>query len=101
LTFELRPTSCAKPGHHRKAGFVNSDPTVVIGHFPWYEMVWRSLRGDFKPRAAPKNGYATFAKEWSVPVDHARIGQRQHAPVVTWLGHVSVLLQVGGLMTLR
>ena len=89
-----------KPGHHRKAGFANSDPAVVIGHFPWYEMVWRNLRGDFKPRSAPQKGYATFAKEWSTPVDHARIGQRQHAPVVTWLGHVSVLLQVGGLNVL-
>ena len=85
------------PSHHRAAGFANNDPSVVIGHFPWYEMVWRSLRGDFKPRFAPQKGYATFAKEWSIPVDHVRLAQRQNAPAVTWLGHVSVLLQVGGL----
>ena len=87
----------APPPHHRATGFANNDPSVLIGDFPWYEMVWRNLRGDFKPRFAPQKGYATFAKEWSVPVDHVRIAQRQHAPVVTWLGHVSVLLQVGGL----
>lgn len=31
--------------------FANTHPDVVIGNFPWYEMVWRSLRGDFKPRS--------------------------------------------------
>ena len=89
-----------KPAHHRVAGFSNRDASVLIGNFPWYEMVWRSLRGDFKPLAAPKNGYTDFAREWSVAVDHARLAQRQQAPVVTWLGHVSVLLQVGGLNVL-
>jgi L-ascorbate metabolism protein UlaG (beta-lactamase superfamily) len=88
------------PAHHRPGGFANSDPSVVIGNFPWYEMVWRSVRGDFKPLAPPQNGYAAFAKAWSQPVDHARIAQRQQAPVVTWLGHVSMLLQVGGLNVL-
>lgn len=63
-------------------------------------MLWRSLRGDFKPLADPQGGYAAFAKAWSVPVDHAALAQRQQAPVVTWLGHVSVLLQVGGLNVL-
>ena len=77
--------------------FRNSDPAVIIGNFPWTEMVWRSLRGDFKPLAEPAGGYDAFAREWSVPVDHARIAQRQQAPTVTWLGHVTVLLQVAGL----
>jgi N-acyl-phosphatidylethanolamine-hydrolysing phospholipase D len=86
-----------KPAHHRQGGFGNSDARVVIGDFPWSEMVWRSLRGDFRPLAEPAGGYAAFAREWVLPVDHARIAQRQHAPVMTWLGHVSMLLQVGGL----
>ena len=86
-----------KPAHHRKGGFGNSDARVVIGDFPWYEMVWRSLRGDFKPLAEPAGGYAAFAREWVTPVDHARLAPRQTAPVMTWLGHVSMLLQVGGL----
>lgn len=88
------------PPHHRKGGFANSDASVVIGDFPWYEMVWRGARGDFKPRKAPDAGYAAFAQEWSMPVDHARLAQRQQSPVVTWLGHVSVLLQMGGLNVL-
>ena len=91
------PTLPARPSHHRDSGFSNSDPAIVIGDFPWYEMVWRSARGDFKPLSAPSGGYAAFAQAWSVPVDHALLAQRQQAPRVTWLGHVSVLLQVAGL----
>ncbi len=83
--------------NHRANRFGNSDRSVVIGNFPWYEMVWRSLRGDFKPLKPPQGGYEAFARAWSVPVDHARLAVRQQAPVVTWLGHVTVLLQVGGL----
>ena len=90
MSSELRPA-------HR---YANSDPGVLIGDFPWYEMVWRSLRGDFKPKAEPADGYAGFEKAWSVPVDHARLLQRQDAPRVTWLGHVTVLLQVAGLNVL-
>ena len=75
----------------------NSDPGVVIGNFPWYEMVWRSLRGDFKPKREPEGGYAAFAGQWSTPVDHTLLAQRHQHPVVTWLGHVSTLLQVAGL----
>ena len=74
--------------------FANTHPDVVIGNFPWYEMVWRSLRGDFKPRSEPAGGYAAFARQWTQPVDPARLAQRQQAPVITWLGHVSMLLQV-------
>ena len=86
-----------KRAQQADALFENSDPAVVIGKFPWYEMVWRSMRGDFRPLAEPAGGYAAFARAWSVPVDHARIALRQHEPVVTWLGHVTILLQVGGL----
>lgn len=86
-----------KPAHHRGGGFCNSDPDVVIGDFPWYDMVWRGLRGDFRPRVKPVGGYAAFARDWSVPVDRARLAQRPPQPTVTWLGHVTILLQVAGL----
>jgi L-ascorbate metabolism protein UlaG (beta-lactamase superfamily) len=93
-------TSHSKPAHHRKASFANSNPSIEIGNFPWYEMVWRSLRGDFKPLSAPEQGYLAFAKEWSVAADHVRIARRQIVPTVTWLGHVSVLVQICGLNVL-
>lgn len=80
--------------------FANTDPDVVIGNFPWYEMLWRSLRGDFKPKAEPQGGYDTFIRNWTQPMDHARLAQRQAEPVVTWLVHVSTFLQVGGLNVL-
>ena len=86
-----------KPAHHRAKGFGNSDASIIIGNIPWYEMAWRTLRGDFKPQAEPAGGYDAFAKTWSTPVDHPRLARRQTAPVVTWLGHVSILLQVDGL----
>jgi len=84
------PSSTAKP-------FRNSDPDIVIGDFPWMEMVWRSLRGDFRPASPPAGGYGAFAQRWSVPVDPEALATRRYEPVVTWLGHVTVLLQVGGL----
>ncbi len=80
--------------------FRNTDAGVVIGDFPWYEMAWRSLRGDFKPRTEPAGGYARFVSDWTQPVDHALLAQRHEAPLVTWLGHVSMLLQVAGLNVL-
>ena len=81
----------------RKGGYSNSDRSVVIGNFPWYEMVWRSFRGDFRPLRGPDGGYEQFASQWSVPVDRVRLARRQSTPVVTWLGHVSILLQVAQL----
>ena len=63
-------------------------------------MVWRNLRGEFKPQSKTVGAYEAFAKTCSTPVDHARLAQRQTEPVVTWLGHVSILLQVDGLNVL-
>ena len=83
-----------KHAHHRHKGFANTNPNITIGKFPWYEMVWRSLRGDFQPKDKPENGYEGFAKEWQTPINHALIAKRHKQPHITWLGHVSMLLQV-------
>lgn len=85
-----------RQAHHRPDGFVNSAPGIVIGQFPWYEILWRRLRGDFRALAEPAGGYTAFAAHWSMPIDHALLAQRHDTPVLTWLGHAGMLLQVGG-----
>ena len=88
----------ADRAHHTPIGFTNNDVTVVqAGQYPWYEIVWRNLRGDFRPAAEPAGGYEAFARAWSMAPDRALLAQRHDAPVVTWLGHATILLQVGGL----
>jgi L-ascorbate metabolism protein UlaG (beta-lactamase superfamily) len=103
LSVVLLLLGCAGPNphydagkpHHRPDGFVNSDQRA-IGQFPWYEILWRRMRGDFRPQRAPDGGYAEFAARWSTPVDHALLSRRHDAPLLTWLGHAGMLLQVGG-----
>lgn len=90
------PRYDASRAHHRPDGFVNSDPTLSIGTFPWYEILVRRLRGDFKPTQPPEGGYEAFARAWRTPVDHDRLSQPGTAPQITWLGHASMLLQVAG-----
>jgi len=93
----INPHYDTSKSHHRPDGFVNTDPAVVqAGRFPWYEILWRRWRGDFRPQQEPQGGYAAFAAQWTTPVDHALLAQRHEAPLVTWLGHAGLLLQVGG-----
>lgn len=93
------PTTHPDPArpHHRPEGFANTNTQVQIGQFPWYEIMWRRWRGDFEPIAPPTGGYEAFAARWRIPVDLTLISQRHEAPVLTWLGHAGMLLQVGGL----
>ena len=85
----------AKP-HHRQKGFANSDASLIVGRFPWYESLLRRWRGDFRPKEEPAGGYGAFVAQWSTPVDRALLAQRHETPVLTWLGHAGMLLQVGG-----
>lgn len=87
----------ASKAHHRPQGFANTDPAVAGGTIPWYEVLWRRTRGDFRPLQPPEGGYEAFTAQWTTPVDFAAIGQRHEAPMITWLGHAGALLQVGGL----
>ena len=86
----------ADKSHHRPQGFVNSNPDAPVGGIPWYEILFRNLRGDFRPTAPPAGGYEAFAATWKQPVDHVLLARRSEAPRVTWLGHASLLLQLGG-----
>lgn len=82
--------------HHRPDGFVNSDGSRPGSAWPWYDILWRRLRGDFRPSAPPAGGYEQFAKDWSVPVDPGRLREPGDRPQITWLGHASLLLQLSG-----
>lgn len=86
----------AAKSHHRPNGFANSDPLLTVGGIPWYEILFRRLRGDFRPVAPPEGGYEAFAAKWTAPVDHALLARRTQEPRITWLGHASLLLQVSG-----
>lgn len=84
--------------HHRADGFANSDPEAVqAGKSSFWKMMQRRWQGDFEPRQEPAGGYAAFAEAWSTPADRELISRRQREPLVTWLGHATMLLQVGGL----
>jgi hypothetical protein len=66
----------AAKAHHRPDGFVNTDVTAKVGGIPWYEILFRNLRGDFRPLAPPAGGYDAFAAKWTAPVDHALLARR-------------------------
>lgn len=82
--------------HHRPDGFSNSDASVRIGQFPWYEILWRRTRGDFRPSEEPPGGYARFAAEWTTAVNLEKLQKPGMEPQITWLGHAGMLLQVTG-----
>ncbi|WP_265941823.1 MBL fold metallo-hydrolase [Dechloromonas sp. A34] len=82
--------------HHRATGFANSDASLQIGTLPWYEIMMRNLRGDFRPARPPTDGYERFIADWTTPIDHALLSIPAASPRITWLGHASLLLQVDG-----
>lgn len=86
----------ASKAHHRANGFVNSDSSLRIGTSPWYDILLRRLRGNFRPAAAPEGGYERFIADWTTPIDLAQLSTPATSPRITWLGHASLLLQLDG-----
>lgn len=82
--------------HHRPNGFVNSNAELEIGRVPWYEILHRRWRGDFKPKSPPEGGYTAFGDRWVVPLTAAQLQSQAPFPRLIWLGHASLLLQVDG-----
>jgi N-acyl-phosphatidylethanolamine-hydrolysing phospholipase D len=105
LTLALLLGACAtvnpkydpKKAHHRPDGFVNADASMRAGKLPWYEIMLRRWRGDFRPLAPPEGGYEKFIRDWTVTLDPASLRQPVDAPRLTWLGHAGMLLQVAKL----
>ncbi|MFA7503777.1 MAG: MBL fold metallo-hydrolase [Burkholderiaceae bacterium] len=100
LAFTLAGCSWRNPdfdparAHHRPDGFVNSDGSRNDKSFgtlaSWFWQRWR----DGLPRPpAFVDGYAGFRLADPEP---ARPRAEPGAPTVTWIGHATVLLQMGG-----
>lgn len=92
----VNPQYDAAKAHHRPDGFVNSDPGFKLGTLPWYDILWRHLRGDFRPMQPPAGGYEKFIADWTQPADRALLATPSEEPRLTWLGHASLLLQLDG-----
>ncbi len=86
----------SKP-HHRPEGFVNSNPVSRPPEVGFFEQLRRQFTGYYRPKAPPAGGYEAFAKAWSVSPQTAMLRANRDRTTVTWLGHASILLQVGGL----
>jgi L-ascorbate metabolism protein UlaG (beta-lactamase superfamily) len=82
----------AKP-HHTERGFRNLDPDVRIGQ-GFVRWQWqRRLNGLPKPPGAAHRG-------WRVVPDLALLHAPAENPSVTWVGHATVLVRLGGLNVL-
>ena len=85
----------AKP-HRGENGFVN--PGLAPHSTSLWDAARRRMRGDFKPARDPEGGYEAFAARWRTPLTQAALQApaADGAPRMVWLGHASVLVQVGG-----
>lgn len=81
----------AKP-HHGAEGFRNNYPHPEKGGF--WRWQWERWRNDL-PRE-PAGGW----KFEPARTDVAALKERRHNPSVTWIGHATVLVQMGGLNVL-
>jgi len=82
----------AKP-HHTAGGFRNLDPDAGIGGGFWRWQWTRRLNGLPKPPDAAH-------RDWRVTPDLALLHGPAGNPSVTWIGHATVLVRLGGLNVL-
>jgi len=80
----------AKP-HHTSNGFKNNYPHPQRpGFLQFLKWRWRVYRDKLPPE--PEDGYSAD----TVAVDLGALINRRHNPSLTWIGHASFLLQLGG-----
>lgn len=82
----------AKP-HHTAGGFRNLDPDARIGGGFWRWQWTRRLNGLPKPPDAAH-------RDWRVAPDLALLNGTAGNPSVTWIGHATLLVRLGGLNVL-
>jgi len=84
----------AKP-HHRPDGFVNSDGTrSAKGFGQLLRWRWEAYRTDAP--GEPKQVYDGYASFPVIKPDLKRLSKPGSAPLVTWIGHATTLLQIDG-----
>ncbi len=81
--------------HHRPDGFVNTDGLSTNKAFTdLIRWRWKAWRGGLPP--APSRVYKGYADIPVVKPDLQLLADPGRDPIATWLGHATVLLQMGG-----
>lgn len=95
IDWRMSPADPQRPSHHRDGGFQNNDgdfqPKSLAELLRWR---WDATRRGLPPR--PTDPIPTQRAELDFIHANARAGAAQQ-PAVTWIGHATVLAQLGGL----
>lgn len=92
------PEDDAPQGHHVDGGFANRNPDVLPpSPADWLRWRWQAARAGL-PRA-PRHATPTAPPEADFLAANARAGEAMQ-PTATWIGHATVLLQLGGINVL-